>query len=198
MNRSAIARFVGCSALVTIGCDVNKPRDPAGTPPRDTSQSSSKPAGYVSRAEFGEKWPLTVDDGVLACDQSSSALGAVVFSSGGRRYALNGTAKGQGIPPIDPIWRETSHELDYPPLARLPETQRQRIFADTVKCEEGAGTDQAVDACHATMRRRYKVSATELRQVSSEGVSRGWPPLSPPRPTLAPLIERGLQLCERR
>jgi hypothetical protein len=41
----------------------------------------------VSREDYGEKWPLTVKSGVLACSGS-----AVTFKANGVIYALNGTA----------------------------------------------------------------------------------------------------------
>lgn len=60
------------------------------------------PVGYVSRAMLGDAWPLTVEEGVLAC-----AANAVTFSSGGTIYALNGTAKQRSAgADIAPIWAD--------------------------------------------------------------------------------------------
>jgi Protein of unknown function (DUF2511) len=58
--------------------------------------------GYISRAQVGEAWPLTVKDGILHCD-GSGALGALTFETNGRVYAVNEAAKLNGTPPIDLI-----------------------------------------------------------------------------------------------
>jgi hypothetical protein len=64
-----------------------------------------RPSGDVSRAEFGDKWPLTVEAGELLCiDQ------AVVLDTGGITYAVNGTAKDRadasGWQDIEAIWAD--------------------------------------------------------------------------------------------
>jgi hypothetical protein len=58
----------------------------------------------VSRADFGEEWPLTVDSGVLSCE----GAGSVYFTADdGRRYAVNGTAMTAGdAQRIDAIWAD--------------------------------------------------------------------------------------------
>jgi hypothetical protein len=159
--------------------------------------SAAAEAGYVSREEYGAAWPLTVDSGVLTCDQSESAFGAILFSADGRKYGVNGRAKSLGHPPIDPIWRTTTHRLDYPALTRLPEEQRQRIFASVVACEEAGSGDAHEDACRKQARDRYKLTAAELTRVTSEGVSLSWPPLTPMRVNIEPLLKRGIALCQR-
>jgi Protein of unknown function (DUF2511) len=56
----------------------------------------------VSRAEFGNAWPLTVESGTVSCEPPSS----VVFTDdSGNRYAVNGTAmSATDYPDIDAIW----------------------------------------------------------------------------------------------
>jgi hypothetical protein len=55
----------------------------------------------VSRADFGEEWPLTVDSGVLSCEEG----GFVYFTADDTRYAVNGFALTKGdAPRIDAIW----------------------------------------------------------------------------------------------
>lgn len=55
---------------------------------------------------LGDDWPLTVDEGVLACAGTAGA-GAVTFSSGGTVYAINGTAKQRNAgTDIAPIWAD--------------------------------------------------------------------------------------------
>jgi hypothetical protein len=96
--------------------------------------ASRQPRGYVSRAEFGDKWPLTVSDGVLACTNN-----AVTFTHGGRTYAVNGRARGsKKYPEIEPIWQTQPLDLKFDKLERLPEPERRRIFAESVACEDAA------------------------------------------------------------
>lgn len=65
----------------------------------------------VRQADYGEAWPFTVTDGVLSCIADAGRV-AVLFESGGVRYALNGTAQGKttmaklGLSDIRAIWRD--------------------------------------------------------------------------------------------
>lgn len=54
------------------------------------SACSSSTPGEVTRADFGAKWPFTVDGGTLRCER-----GSVTFTAAGKTYALNGTARGE-------------------------------------------------------------------------------------------------------
>lgn len=72
---------------------------PSGTP-------SEPPPGFVSRATFGERWPLTVEEGVLAC-RGSGGVGAVTFTAGNTTYAVNGIAVQDGtFTDIKAIWAD--------------------------------------------------------------------------------------------
>ena len=66
-----------------------------------STEANSQP---VSRANFGEEWPLTVDSGVLSCE----GAGSVYFTADdGRRYAVNGTAMTAGdAQRINAIWAD--------------------------------------------------------------------------------------------
>jgi len=66
------------------------------------SQSVSADTGEISRDEYGENWPFTVDRGRLECWRGPAA----VFVADGTVYQLNGVAKQMGHAPIDPIWRD--------------------------------------------------------------------------------------------
>lgn len=61
------------------------------------AQASTK---HISKQDFGESWPFTVDSGTLACTSG----GIVTFTANGNRYAVNGTASAAGHPDIEPIW----------------------------------------------------------------------------------------------
>ena len=66
--------------------------------------SSSSTGEAVSRSDFGEDWPLTVDSGTLQCE----GAGAVTFTTeDGTTYAVNGLASGMDRwPEIDSIWAD--------------------------------------------------------------------------------------------
>ena len=51
---------------------------------------SPTPVGYISATMLGDKWPLTITDGVLGCVEPS----LVTLRSGNTVYAVNGSAKG--------------------------------------------------------------------------------------------------------
>lgn len=157
-----------------------------------TSSELSRRPGYVSRAEFGAQWPLTVDEGVLIC-----ANNAVLFETGGRRYAVNGTAKRQGVPPIDPIWRSAPPLFGVTPLERIPEPERRRAFRSLVECQDRGSSTEHDTECYTKSATKHRLAAKEMRQISTEGVSLGWPPLRPTRVNIGPLIDRGLALCRR-
>jgi hypothetical protein len=53
----------------------------------------------VSREEYGERWPLNVDDARLGCDQGDIAY--IVVED--RKYALNARALESGLPRPDPV-----------------------------------------------------------------------------------------------
>jgi Protein of unknown function (DUF2511) len=62
----------------------------------------------VTRGEFGEGWPLTVDSGELRCEAGD----AVVFKApDGTDYAVNGTAGDAGYLDIRPIWADNPDAL---------------------------------------------------------------------------------------
>lgn len=76
----------------------------------------------ISREQFGEQWPFTVESGVLGCGavESSPGVGKVVFEadgSGGTFYAINGIAKGfadeQGWHQLEEIWADNPATAKY-------------------------------------------------------------------------------------
>lgn len=68
------------------------------------SCGSDDDAGVVTARDLGADWPLTVDSATLACD-GSDGMGDATATVNGKTYALNGLAKGAGLPPIDEIWK---------------------------------------------------------------------------------------------
>jgi hypothetical protein len=91
----------------------------------------------ISRADFGDKWPLTVEPGTLACSEiivtgwTGPRLLAVTFETGSRSFPLNGVARshkpGPNIDSItspgEPIWVTdpiTKEKVDVgPPLKNI-------------------------------------------------------------------------------
>lgn len=72
----------------------------------------------ISKKEFGSLWPLTVDEGYVECIN-----GAVIFTSKGKTYAVNGIANGrkkyQDIMPIwkvDPAYNNRNVKMDISPI----------------------------------------------------------------------------------
>lgn len=57
----------------------------------------------ISRDDFGDDWPFTVDEGILAC----VGVSEVVFKAGGKTYAVNGMAVGTGkYAEVEEIWAD--------------------------------------------------------------------------------------------
>jgi hypothetical protein len=150
----------------------------------------------ISRSEFGDTWPFTVESGELACVGPGKN---VVFTTGGTTYGVNGTARSR-YPTVDPIWKEQPLEEELGTakwLHRLPEEQRRTVFVAIVGCEDGAkkAGEREEDRCKAALRRRETLTEDELQQISTEGSMKGWPPLTPTRMNIGPIIQAGLALC---
>jgi hypothetical protein len=64
----------------------------------------------ITRAEYGDKWPFTVDEGVLSFRDTGRTVGTtrmveVTFTADGVTYGINGTAKGNDrYSDVDAIW----------------------------------------------------------------------------------------------
>lgn len=170
----------------------------------------------ISRVDYGEDWPFTVEDGVLSCDSLE-----VVFTTGGVSYGINGQATGAGdYAEVDPIWREAPFSAPDEILTTVPEAERRQVFAAIVACEDSASeeairrfpTDAAVevadfkaqfeeeqrlaDSCKELLRAEAALTEAEFDQVSTEGVLLSWPPLTPTRMSIGQIIQDGLVLCE--
>lgn len=85
---------------------------PAATPTQELSQPTAAPAPTaaptdrrtVRKEDYGDAWPFTVESGVVRC---VAPRNEVVFSSGGKAYAVNGTAKANDLyADIGSIWKD--------------------------------------------------------------------------------------------
>lgn len=88
------------SATIATSTTSSAPIPTTTTTPDPTQVTRG--TGEVRREDFGENWPLTVDAGVVRCQN-----GAVTFTSNGFNYDVNGTAmtKNRGKK-IDEIWAD--------------------------------------------------------------------------------------------
>lgn len=58
----------------------------------------------VSQTDYPGTWPLTVDGGILWCDNGALTI---TINNVGDSYSLNGTAAATGFnKPLDPIWAD--------------------------------------------------------------------------------------------
>lgn len=97
---SSVERTAGIAPSPVIEADA-----PTTTPavPTMAPVATPVPPGYVSRADLGDAWPLTVESAVVECLPGR----VLVVRAEGVTYALNGTAKDRGnYADIDPIWRD--------------------------------------------------------------------------------------------
>lgn len=82
-----ILLVLACGAPRTVTTPTRPTRTPKATAmPEPTKQQLS----YVSHAEFGDAWPLEVEDGTIFCDGAS-----ILLRTNRGLYAVNGTARGQ-------------------------------------------------------------------------------------------------------
>ena len=167
----------------------------------------------VRAADYGAKWPLTIDRAVLSCNVVAGRPMATVKTFDGREFALNGAAKGRGgFPPIEPVWKTQTLGTPKAIATRIPEPDRRRVFAAMAKCEDDAriaaeketsdirkqiDRERALATqCKTTMQKREKITAAEADLVSSEGVLLSWAPLQPVRVNISPLLDAALKLCK--
>ena len=71
----------------------------------------------IDSASYGEKWPFTVESGVVACLKNNS----VIFVANNTEYALNGVASSLGYQPLEPIWKYDVEFLAYQKEAAISE-----------------------------------------------------------------------------
>jgi hypothetical protein len=97
---------------------------PTAAPPPTVEPT---PVGLVTKADYGEKWPFTVDSGLLRCIGPRQEI---IFVANGETYALNGTAKSNPkYADIRPIWR------DDPSIQGVKISVQPLIFAGLDLCK---------------------------------------------------------------
>ncbi len=84
-----LARIISVLAvLLAVGCSDGGDRP---TVAESTETDAAENGVLITKAEYGEDWPYTVDSGFLYCDPPGSN---VVLRAEGKVYALNGRAMG--------------------------------------------------------------------------------------------------------
>jgi hypothetical protein len=84
---------------------------------------------FVTRQQFSDEWPFTVDEGRLLCIPVGGGLHHALFLAGGTFYALNGTARSaaesEGYIDVFEIWRDDPDaeglKINMTPMLRLAE-----------------------------------------------------------------------------
>lgn len=68
-------------------------------------EASAEESGIkkISKIDFGENWPFSVEKGILKCEQP----GIVTFKVNNIEYAVNGLADTKGYTDIRPIWLDS-------------------------------------------------------------------------------------------
>ncbi len=124
------------SALTLVLCIATRnPRDkditPIPAPQPQFVAADPKPATdpcrvFVSRQQFGDKWPLTVESGEVECLKGF----IILFHTSGKTYALNGGAIDSGYSRIEPIWQNDPQypglKVSITPLLKVGLDMRQR------------------------------------------------------------------------
>jgi hypothetical protein len=174
--------------LIAGGCIGERDSSALLDPIPDIPRSAQR---RVSRGQLGLQWPFKVGQGTIGC-----ASGAMVFRSQGINYALNDAAKSRGFSPVDPIWEFRSEGWPSNPLKRIPQDLRKKIFTDFVACKKALTQGSSEEPCKQRARRFVDLTDAELSQIEAEGIERRWPPESPNRKSLDPLLKMGAQLCQ--
>jgi Protein of unknown function (DUF2511) len=171
----------------------------------------------ITRADYGERWPFTVEEGVLSCAAlgriGTTRVTAVYFRVGLTRYAVNGAAKGHADPDVEAIWKTRQPASPKEIVTRLSEARRRAIFSEEYACPRKAeqaasritNVSDQIEAertftakCKQTISVRENLTAKELDRIDNEGSVFGWPPLNglPRAVSIGPIIDDGLKLCE--
>ena len=92
LDRKTLPLILASTCTLWMAC--------GGSEPRKARRTSAPSGVQVTRAQYGDAWPFTVEQGHVDCVPYQKA----VFRTRGRTYALNGLARSK-YPEIDPIWR---------------------------------------------------------------------------------------------
>jgi len=95
----------------------------------------------VSRSQFGDEWPFTVEEGTLRCSDNE-----VTFSTNGVQYAVNGSAKSAGYASMDTIWQPNT-ELIQEMADAMGMTLEEAMKEFTFKISVGPVIESGLELC---------------------------------------------------
>jgi hypothetical protein len=177
----------------------------------------------VTQQEFGDQWPFTVSEGTLACYQNAvtfkTTTGLIYGLNGtaksrqypGPEVIWRVSHVGEVPTIVDRLTEAQRREIFHRSVTcedvasevaeeRYPETNashprfNQNTFAKSFAAQQELART-LTDRCKARIRADSKLSERDLLSIGEEGVYQSWPPLSPARVNMAPLIAAGLALC---
>jgi hypothetical protein len=190
LDRGNLRRLVRASSVLLLGlstaCGGGR-AEPVTDPIPDVPLAQQR---IVDRSELRYQWPFTVGSGTLGCSS-----GAVVFRNAGTSYAVNDAARARGFTSIESIRVTQTAGPPSNPLARLKQSERERVFRQAADCEKTSAAETA--ACKRQLRDRERLSEGDLSQIEAEGQERLWPPLPPKKIGLDAVVEAGTKLCPR-
>lgn len=88
--------LVFVATLLVMGCSTDATGD-------------EREPGYVSRADLGDDWPLTVEKAVVSCEPFTDSVHLPIVKVGDVEYGLTGQAVTQGYTELaddDPVWAD--------------------------------------------------------------------------------------------
>ena len=89
--------------LLAIGACAPEETANSGSSGDNSPPSLAANEARMSRAELGDDWPLTTEEGIVSCE----GAGEVYFTTNGTHYAVNGLANGlDNAPDIEAIWAD--------------------------------------------------------------------------------------------
>ena len=95
-RRANIMKFILCKVVMLFSITIIL----------SCSGTNAEPGVLVTKSEFGNKWPFTVNKGRLECRGIS-----VIFHAKGKAYAVNGSARTEGYAKINEIWKDDQEKL---------------------------------------------------------------------------------------
>ncbi len=101
-------------SLLLLGCGAREEREPVLVAPASAgkvepaktavSREGRRWSKLVTQSEYGEEWPLVVNEAEIHCEKFSGQVQALTVTAGRTTYAINGTARAKGFPDLWPMW----------------------------------------------------------------------------------------------
>lgn len=196
--RFLVVTTLGSISLACVAC----------TPGSSTGVSGSDiPTGQyevlITRAEYGDAWPFTVESGVLRGSptgrrlSNGTAIVEVTFRTGGKTYYVNGIAKGtRQYSELDDIWAidssmpkelaakksvgpiierglKLANGVDQPFVAPNPDRPRVPVSSGSIRCDQFSIRAKFEPGTEAGKRRLRISIVTDLPDITNLMLSIG-------------------------